>query len=62
MDGFGDKSLDITKEWPSLDEISQFPLDKKIRINGIGFKRSGKNEPLTGISLEYTNGVRSPLF
>ena len=62
MECFGDKGLDVTKEWPSLDELKQLPLDKRIRINGVGFKRSGKNEPLTGLSLEYTNGVRTPLF
>ena len=48
MEGFGDKGLAITKEWPSMDEVKQFPSGKQLSVNGIGFKRSGKNEPLTG--------------
>ena len=52
----------MTKEWPSLEDVKVFPLGKGIRLNAVGFKRSGKNEPLTGLSLEFTNGVKTPLF
>lgn len=62
MAGFGDKGLEITKEWPSKDDLNQFSLNKVIRINSIGFKRSGKNEPLTGFSLGFTNDIKSPLY
>lgn len=62
MTCFGDSSLPVTMEWPALEDVKKLPTDKQVKLSGIGFKRSGKNEPLTALSLEFTNGVKTPIF
>ena len=62
MTGFGDSSLPVNMEWPTLEDVKKIPTDKQVKLCGIGYKRSGKNEPLTALSLEFTNGVKTPIF
>ena len=62
MEAVGDKTVTCDKEWPTKEDVSKLPLDKTIKLNRIRWKKNGYNQPITGIGLEFTNGVKSPLF
>ena len=54
---FGDITLTCDKEWPKREDLNKMPLDKVIKLNRIGWKKNGYNQPITGLVLEFTNGV-----
>ena len=62
MESFGDSSLPIEKEWPQRDYLRQIPTDKRVKLNGIAFKKYGNDNALTGFQLEFTNDVKTDLF
>ena len=62
MECFGNKSLGIDHEWPTQEQIKELPLNKKMKLKRIGYKKQSSNGSLTGFQLEFTNGAKSPLF
>ena len=62
MESFGDSTLPIEKEWPTRDYLRQIPIDKRVKLNRIGFKKYGNDNALTGLQLEFTNGVKTDML
>lgn len=48
------------KEWPTMEIVEQWPLDKKIKLHKIAYKHTHNHYSLTGIKLVFTNGIESP--
>lgn len=62
MSPFGDKTISCDTEWPTQDDLKKLPLDQPIKLCRIGWKANDLNQPITGIVLEFTSGVRSLPF
>lgn len=58
---FGDASLPIQHEFPTHEDIENFPQER-LKLQTIGFKRRANISELSGIQLELGHGVKSPLF
>ena len=58
---FGRTDIFCDKEFPTLDELSNFTHGKDIKLKKIYYK-NGFSNPLKAIKLEFTYGVSSPLF
>ena len=49
------------KEWPLLAMVEQnWALDERIKLYKIYYKHTRNNCSLTGLKLEFTNGMKSP--
>ena len=60
LDSFGDQSLSIEHEWPTKDQLRQILREgKRPKLCRILYKNSGS---LTGFQLEFTDGLKSPMF
>ena len=59
MNLLGDAEAEVNFQWPTLAEMKQFPINKRIKLNKIIFKQKPQ---LKGIQLQFTNGIESPLF
>ena len=58
---FGDVNEDWNNIYPTTDQIKHFPRDKLIKLKTIRYKQYYFGE-LSGIQLEFTNGITTPMF
>ena len=59
--GFGMLLLKQDSEYPSLDQIADFPPGP-IKLRSLHYKVNETNKTLSGIQLKFTNNVETPLF
>lgn len=54
------KVAEPDKNWPSQEELEKLPLENKIKLHKIHYKHTHSRYSLTGLKLEFTNGIESP--
>ena len=56
---FGNPNHPIDLEFPKMEDLYQFPLDKRIQLQSVLWKN---DNVLMGIQLQFSNGVQTPFF
>ena len=59
---FGIASNNFDCFFPNDEMLSQMPLDKEIKLSAIKYKQFDKTKFLSGMQLEWSNGMKSPMF
>ena len=50
------------REWPTIPQIMQHNLGRITKLKKIVYKNGTGHHALTGIGLEFTGGLKSPIF
>ena len=59
MQVFGNPDHPIDLEFPKVEDLANFPLHKRIKLQSVHWKNS---KILKGIQLKFTNGIETPFF
>ena len=64
LDAFGSTLLPTTDEWPTIDQVQKFPLDKTMKLCKITYKKGYdvSNYPIDALQLCFTNQLKSPML